>query len=157
ARLARRKFHRWIIALFLLAQIGGFAWMIGARFVESNWGHALPKFAVAAIFIWHLLGLPLALLTAVLALPFLLVRWLARRLRHRTEGATAASAANELSRRDFLGAAAAFAPPLFTISLTGVALAQLNNFRVRRLVLSFPALPAPLDGVTIVQVSDMHV
>ena len=56
-----------------------------------------------------------------------------------------------------MGAAAALAPPLFTIGLTGVALAQLNHFRVRRFTLSIPALPRALDGITIAHVSDIHV
>ena len=36
-------------------------------------------------------------------------------------------------------------------------MAQLNNIRVRRFVLSIPDLPKELDGTTIAQVSDMHV
>src|SRR5205823_11729855 len=61
------------------------------------------------------------------------------------------------TRREFLGFAAAVAPPLFTLSLTGIALNQLNRFRVRRFILSVAALPRALDGLTIAQVSDMHV
>jgi predicted MPP superfamily phosphohydrolase len=48
-------------------------------------------------------------------------------------------------------------PPVFTFSLTGIAMAQLNNIRVRRFVLPIAALPKELDGITIAQVSDMHV
>src|SRR5208283_2661257 len=65
--------------------------------------------------------------------------------------------ANSLTRREFIGAAAALAPPLFTMGLTGVALAQLSDFRVRRFTLSLPALPRALDGMTIAHVSDIHV
>jgi predicted MPP superfamily phosphohydrolase len=62
-----------------------------------------------------------------------------------------------MSRREFLGAAAALTPPLFTVGLTGVALAQLNSFRVRPFTLSIPTLPRALDGITIAHVSDIHV
>jgi predicted MPP superfamily phosphohydrolase len=64
---------------------------------------------------------------------------------------------NSPTRRDFIGACAALAPPLFTVGLTGVALAQLNDFRVRRFTLSIPTLPRALDGITIAHVTDMHV
>jgi predicted MPP superfamily phosphohydrolase len=62
-----------------------------------------------------------------------------------------------LTRREFIGAGAALAPPLFTIGLTGVALAQLSRFRVRRFTLSIPALPPALDGLTLAHVSDINV
>src|SRR2546429_3528301 len=48
-------------------------------------------------------------------------------------------------------------PPIFTFSLTGIAMVQLNNVRVRRFVLPISKLPKELDGLTIAQVSDMHV
>src|SRR5947208_5309073 len=49
------------------------------------------------------------------------------------------------------------APPVLTFGLTGIAMAQLNNVRVRRFVLPISKLPKELDGLTIAQVSDMHV
>ena len=61
------------------------------------------------------------------------------------------------SRRDFVRFAGAILPPVFTLSLTGIAMAQLNNIRVRRFVLRIAELPKELDGTTIAQVSDMHV
>jgi hypothetical protein len=64
---------------------------------------------------------------------------------------------NALTRRQFVGAAAALAPPLLTGGLTAVALSQLGQFRVRRLTLSIPSLPPALDGLTIAHVSDIHV
>ena len=48
-------------------------------------------------------------------------------------------------------------PPVFTFSLTGIAMAQLNDVRIRRFVLAIADLPKELDGMTIAQVSDMHV
>jgi hypothetical protein len=52
---------------------------------------------------------------------------------------------------------AALLPPVFTVGLTGVAMYQLNQVRVRRFVLPIADLPGALDGMTIAQVSDMHV
>jgi len=88
--------------------------------------------------------------------------WIVRRLTRVTRAwrnrpvATPASA-NSLTRREFIGACAVLAPPLFTVGSTAVALAQLNHFRVRRFTLSIPALPRALDGITIAHVSDIHV
>jgi predicted MPP superfamily phosphohydrolase len=64
---------------------------------------------------------------------------------------------SDWNRREFLRFAGAMLPPVFTLSLTGIAMAQLNNIRVRRFVLPIPELPKELDGITIAQVSDMHV
>jgi len=62
-----------------------------------------------------------------------------------------------LSRRQFLGVAAAVAPPLLNIGLTGIGVAQLTELRVRRFDLAIPALPKALDGTTIAHITDMHV
>jgi hypothetical protein len=64
---------------------------------------------------------------------------------------------NAPTRREFIGACAALAPPLFTVGLTGVALAQLNRLRVRCFTLSIPTLPRALDGITLAHVTDIHV
>src|SRR5205085_2822149 len=61
------------------------------------------------------------------------------------------------SRRQFLGFAAALTPPLFTLTLSGIAMSQLNRFRVRRFIIPVPGLPRELNGTTIAQISDMHV
>jgi hypothetical protein len=88
--------------------------------------------------------------------------WMIRRIARvrgvqRNRPAAAAANVNSPTRREFIGAVAALAPPLFTVGLTGVALAQLSHFRVRRFTLSIPTLPRALDGITIAHVTDMHV
>jgi predicted MPP superfamily phosphohydrolase len=158
ARLAKRRRLRRVIALFMGAQLLGLAWIIFARFLQENWGHSLPKSAASAVFIWHFLGLPLAVILIVALLPFLFFKMMARWFRRNRETASSSSVEQKTwSRREFVGFAAAIAPPLYTLSLTGVAMAQLNDFRVRRFALFIPELPSDLDGMTIVQVSDMHV
>lgn len=62
-----------------------------------------------------------------------------------------------VTRRQFLGACAAAAPPLLTFGLTGIAMSQLTEFRLRRFTLAIPSLPRDLDGLTIANVSDIHV
>jgi predicted MPP superfamily phosphohydrolase len=62
-----------------------------------------------------------------------------------------------LSRRQFLGVVLAAAPPMLDLSLATIAMRQLDRFRIRRFVLPIAGLPSDLHGLTIAQVSDMHV
>src|SRR5207237_8368789 len=77
---------------------------------------------------------------------------------HKTPAKVASAAeSNAWSRRDFLRFGAAMLPPVFTLSLTGIAMAQLNRVRGRRFVLSIVDVRKEYEGMTIAQVSDMHV
>ena len=149
---------RLFAALFMLAQIAGLLSLVGGRVLQSGWDRALPKFAVSAIFLWHFFGLALVLLLGVCVLPFWIVR-LTRGffLKKKTAVIAPVEERSGLSRREFLGIAAAAAPPLFTLSLSTIAMTQLNSFRVRRFELPVAGLPRDLDGLTIAQVSDIHV
>ncbi|MEY2439169.1 MAG: uncharacterized protein QOI34_554 [Verrucomicrobiota bacterium] len=158
-RIARRVWGRTVLSVFMAAQILSFIWLIGGRLLHLGWDRALPKFAVTAMFIWHFLGLGLLSLLGIALIPVLLV-WniVSKARRSRVHIPKPASdPAGHYSRRDFIGLTVAMAPPLFTLSLTGIALSQLNYFRVRRLVLPITNLPIALDHLTITQVSDMHV
>ena len=158
AGLANRGAWRSLIALFMSVQLLGLAWLIFGRLSHGGWDRWLPKFVITSVFIWHCLGLPLVLLIALAVLPILLVKaavtLIARR--HRSEPAAPADQP-AWSRRQFLGFAAATVPPLFTLSLATIAMSQLNHFRVRRFVLPIRNLPPDLNGMTIAQVSDIHV
>ncbi len=153
AKLAARNTWRRIAATFICAQVAGLLWIIFGRMFPSGGHHSLSKFAAAAIYIWHFLGLPLVVALGIFAAVPAAVRSLLRRDRAAGETATA----HEMTRRDFLGFAAAAAPPLFTFSLATVAMDQLNDFRTRRCTVPIPNLPRDLEGATIAQVSDMHV
>jgi predicted MPP superfamily phosphohydrolase len=159
ARLARRTTWRYFLALFMAAQLIGLAWLLSGRFSQTGWDRLLPKFALSCIFLWHCLGLPLTLLLGLLVLPIFLLKAIIGFFLRRSKATPAPVDLSEpaWNRRQFLAFAAAAAPPLFTLSLATIALRQLNQFRVRRFVLPIQALPADLHGVTIAQVSDMHV
>jgi uncharacterized protein len=158
ARIAKPTFARIAIAAFALAQLAGLIWLLTQRFAHAESRALFAKFAMAAVFIWHMILLPLLLLLTVALLPILamvvLIR-IARRLRNSNSAAVDASGA--LSRRQFLGVALAAAPPFFNLSLATIAMRQLDQFRVRRFVLPIVGLPSDLHGVTITQISDMHV
>lgn len=101
--------------------------------------------------IWHHFVLGVFLPVSIVAG----LTWLFLKLR-RTK-AKPPVAETDLSRRRFIGVAAAVAPPLFNLSLAGIATVQLNELRTRRIELGIPSLPKALNGMTIVQVSDLHV
>jgi len=158
AQIAKPTFARIATAIFALAQLAGLSWLLAQRFAHAESTALFSKFAMATVFIWHMTLLPLLLLLTVALLPILVMMALirsARRLRTLNPGAVKESGG--LSRRQFLGVALAAAPPLFNLSLATIAMRQLDQFRVRRFVLPIAGLPSDLHGLTITQISDMHV
>jgi predicted MPP superfamily phosphohydrolase len=159
ARLTRGKAWRRIIMLFMIAQIIGLGWIIFGRLLHPNWDRWMAKFAASSVFIWHFIGLSTLVLLGAALLPFVFIKMIMR-WRLRTRKLTTPPIDNRKgiwTRREFVGFASAFAPPLFTFSLASVAMAQLNQFRVRRLVVPVSKLPSDLEGLTLAHVSDMHV
>ena len=156
--LSRGSRWRYLNLAFLVFQVGGLAWLIGGRITHSGWDRSLPKFVVTALLTWHMMVLPVAITVLIVALTVTLmvssIRLIARGRRRRSDGPPSQEA---LTRRQFVGFAAGALPTLLTFSLTGVALRQLNDFRIRRLVIPIQGLPPDLHGMTIAQVSDMHV
>jgi uncharacterized protein len=158
ARIARPTFARITVAIFALAQLAGLIWLLSQRFAHAESMALLSKFAMATVFIWHMILLPILLLLTVALLPIVAMVALIRSARRpRNFNLTPADARGALSRRQFLGVALAAAPPLFNLSLATVAMRQLDQFRVRRFVLPIAGLPSDLHGLTITQISDMHV
>ena len=158
ARATNRKWVRAFVTIFMIAQTIGLIWLISGRFFQTDWDRWLPKSATAAIFIWHFIGLGLLSLLGIALIPILLVQQTVRISRRRRQPEEQLSDhRNHYTRREFLSVAAAITPPLLTLGLTGIALSQLNRFRVRHLVVPIRDLPRDLDGTTIAHVSDMHV
>ena len=153
ARLTNHGTARVIVSIFMLSMMIGLIAIIAARMSRGDWDRILPKFAVSAIFIWHFIGLGLLAIIGVLLIPIVLGQKI---LAHKVPAKVEQSATG-WSRREFLRFGAAMLPPVFTFSLTGIALYQLNQVRIRRFVLLIAGLPKELDGMTIAQVSDMHV
>jgi predicted MPP superfamily phosphohydrolase len=158
ARIAKPTFARIAIAIFALAQLAGLVWLLAQRFAHAESTLAFSKFAMATVFIWHMIVLPLLLLLTLALLPILAMVALVRSARRLCDcNPTAADTSGALSRRQFLGVALAAAPPLFNLSLATIAMRQLDQFRVRRFVLPIAGLPSDLHGITITQISDTHV
>jgi predicted MPP superfamily phosphohydrolase len=157
ARLTNHAIGRVLVSIFMLAMMFGLIAVIAARMYRGDWDRVIPKFAVSAIFIWHFIGLGLLSLIGLALIPILLGQKIVRVTRNAPIKVERSVQPSDWNRREFLRFAGAMLPPVFTLSLTGIAMAQLNNIRVRRFVLPIPELPKELDGITIAQVSDMHV
>jgi predicted MPP superfamily phosphohydrolase len=158
ARIAKPPLARIAVAIFALAQLAGLIWLLTQRFAHTESTALFSKFAMATVFIWHMILLPLLFLLAIALLPILAMVALTRSARRlRNCSLTPGDASGALSRRRFLGVTLAAAPPLFNLSLATVAMRQLDRFRVRRFVLPIVGLPSDLHGLTITQISDMHV
>lgn len=159
ARFTHLQLGRILVSIFMGAQMITLIWLIGARILQTGWDRWLPKFAVSALFIWHFLGLGLFALLAFGLVPVLVMQKFVRANRESSRRArmVATETQQTWNRREFLAFSAALAPALFTFTLAGVALRQLVDFRVRHFILPIPNLPVDLDGITIAQVSDMHV
>src|SRR6267378_8204401 len=157
ARLTNHGIARVLVSIFMLAMMAGLIGIIATRMYRGNWDRFIPKFAVSAIFIWHFIGLGLLSLIGLALIPILLGQKIGRIAHPAPIKVERSAQPSDWNRREFLRFAGAMLPPAFTFSLTGIAMAQLNNIRVRRFVLPITGLPKELDGTTIAQVSDMHV
>ena len=120
----------------------------------------MPQWALAVVYIWHLFVLPMVLIAMTIGGFGKLFLRLFKRQHVAIRGLS--FDANEgavvgPSRRQVLTAAMVAVPPLITAGAVGRAMSQIHDFRIRRFELPFPSLPAALDGMTIAQVSDVHV
>jgi hypothetical protein len=163
SRFMKGTLWRVLLGIFMAGQLVSMLSMLG------NWAWLLhmPKAGLVTVILWHFIGL--AFVSAILGALGIMRFWERRRAAKALTAKTQqnppvpvktnfpALTQRELSRREFFGACATLAPPLFTVGLTGVAMAQLEHFRVQRFTLSLPTLPRALDGITIAQVSDIHV
>ena len=149
-----RRWMRWVGGIFGALQFIGLAMILASRGGVAL-EEAIPRPLHSMIIFWHLLVL----------LPWLVWRSarglvvLAGKLARITRRAHVAPSRDDtgLTRREFLGTAAAFTPPLLTLAAAGIGETQLDGFRIRRMDVPVPNLPPALDGVTIAHVTDFHV
>ncbi len=122
---------------------------------------------LAITYIWHcLLLLPMLLLWAPYAVARGMVVGVRRLLRLRStaqigdrrskigdrRGETGA-----ISRREFARLLGVAAPAVVALGTAGVALWQMERFRIRRIEVALRQLPEALDGLTIAHVTDIHI
>ena len=158
-----RRWMRWTLGIFGALQAAGLTMILFSR-GGAGFEEMMPRPLHSMILAWHV----------VILLPWLawrivrgvaatigkiarLVRQVcvARDDRHAAPVMTNAEPA--VTRREFLGAAAALTPPMLTLAAAGIGEAQLDGFRIRRIEVPVPDLPPALDGMSIAHVSDFHV
>ncbi len=148
----RRLPRMWMrIAAFVwgTAQLSAMAAISLGRGGSPTFYDGLPRWVHSTVLVWHL----------IIVLPWLLIQLargivaLARRMAF--ERPTTADV-RSISRRDFITAAATFAPPMLSFGASALGETQLDDFRVRRLTVPLAELPAALDGITIAQLTDLH-
>lgn len=110
-------------------------------------------------YIWHILVLPVFLGSYAMVRT---VQWIQSRKTQRPASPPPAVTTQDtlpltLSRRDILGAAAAVMPVFACAGLTALATRELSGFDVSRVDLAIPGLPADLDGLKIIHLSDLHI
>jgi len=144
----------WAALGFALLQAGLLVFMVGSsRSLFGSWSETMPRVLNSWIFIWHLLFLPPWVIWTIAKG----LSALAKKISGYQARETAPEPATGWSRRQFLTAATVFTPPLITGATALASENWLEQFRVRRLVVPIANLPAALDGLTIAQVSDVHV
>ncbi len=148
----RPSWIRWTAVAFGAVQSLGLAAILLSR-GGPPLDEAIPRWLHSTILTWHL----------VILLPWMLWRLLLAvvalggRLFRGNGKFPAVATDAAMTRRDFLGAAAAFTPPLLSFGAAGIGEAQLDGFRIRRLDVPVPELPPALDGTTIAHLTDFHV
>ncbi len=145
---------RWVGGIFGALQFTGLVMILSSRGGLAL-EEAIPRPLHSMIIFWHLLVLlPWFVWRAARGLVVLAGKM--ARLTRRSHAAPSRED-DGLTRREFLGTAAAFTPPLLTLAAAGIGEMQLDGFRIRRMDVPVPNLPPALDGVTIAHVSDFHV
>jgi uncharacterized protein len=166
--LRRARLWRGLLALHMGGQLALVVVLLFGRLLSPDLPSRLPASLTAVAYLWHLLLLPGTLITwgllGIAAHVTRGVRWLRSRSAERpvpspvtSDPAPGAVPLPLASRRQFLGAMAAAAPPLLTGATVGISMARLDEFRVRPIALDVPHLPPELEGLRIAHVSDIHV
>ena len=144
-RLAAPEIMRRLVIGFIALQVAGLVMVIGSRFLGYQPGTGLGRPLLSLVTIWNML---IALPTAVLGGLALAIWWI---------GSAGLVAPEPPSAGREFGLALVALPMVVAIFGTAVSLWQLNRFRVRRMTLAIPNLPAALKGLTIAHLSDLHV
>jgi predicted MPP superfamily phosphohydrolase len=149
-----RRWMRWIGGVFGAMQFSGLVMILSSR-GGVTLDEILPRPLHSMILAWHVLillpWLAWRIVSGFIALGGKIVRAVRR------APAAEKSRSMGVTRREFLGATAAFTPPMLTLATAEIGEAQLDGFRIRRIEVPVPDLPPALEGVSIAHVSDFHV
>ena len=156
-KLPRATPWRAVLGVFMASQAVGLGLVLISRGFDTRFDGLLGSPWLTFIYIWHcLLLFPMLLLW----IPYSVAKWIVAGVRWLIRLRAAHHphpAAGGLTRREFAHLLATAAPALTTLGAAIVALWQIERFRIRRLTVALPGLPAALDGITIAHVTDFHV
>jgi uncharacterized protein len=153
----RAKLWRTIVGVWGGFMVGYLLFFIIFNSLARHAHAFLPVWAMAVVYVWHLLILPATILVMGGEQIAALAAWVARSRRPKSNPPHIEPSSDGISRRQLLATAVAMTPPLATFAATGIALQRVQRFRVRSIELALPQLPADLDGMTIAHVTDLHV
>lgn len=143
-RLAAPCLLRGSFALFFILQAVGIAVMVLAGVLRRQPGTGLGRPLLSLLMIWNLLlSLPTAVIAVLVAVVWRIASGPAIRELHPDERT--------------IGLLLAGFPLVLALVLTAVAVWQLGRFRINRLTVTIPNLPAALRGLTLVHLSDLHI
>ena len=154
---ALKHARRWRIAsgIFAATMLAGFIWVLLARRLHIAAMPPVPLLSL--VYIWHLIAMPLTLVTVIVVGLILATVKVFRKTRPKPAEAVESVQTAGPTRRQLISAAAAGLPPLVTAGLAGIAMPQLSEFRVNERDVPVAKLPPELEGLTIAHVSDVHV
>jgi len=149
-----RRWMRWTGTIFGALQFAGLTMILSSR-GGIGLEELFPRPVHSMILAWHvIILLPWLAWRTVRGLGMLAGK-VVRAVRHAPAVQPRAGAV--VTRREFIGTAAALTPPMLTLAAAGIGEAQLDGFRIRRMEVPVPDLPPALDGLRIAHVSDFHV
>jgi predicted MPP superfamily phosphohydrolase len=146
---------RGMLAIFMASQLA----YLAVLFVGSIFEHVpdiKPIYWPVCAYIWHLFLLPGSILAYLIEKGIGAVRKAVRCTDPELADKTSVSS-GRLTRRQALSAIGVALPPLITAGIAVPGTLGLGRFRVREVTLKLPTLPADLDGLTIAQVTDLHI
>ena len=151
------RLWRTLLAIFMALQMAYLFVALALPWEIRSSRSFIPMAYHTQAYIWHMIVLP------VLVLAMIWGKFRNRR-RHRTSNSNppptpspSTYSVTGPSRRQVLAATACAVPPLISASLGAAAMGTLSDFRIRRFTLRLPTLPREFDGMTIAQVSDLHI
>lgn len=160
AALRRARASKWMRRGFgwlVFLQIALILFVLFGRMNRLEIDEILPTPVQVVFFIWHPLVLVIAVIWLVCSILYLLRQIFRRPEKELLIRSLPLLDAPRFTRREFFSYMAALTPPVLAFGVSGIANAQLSEFRVRRLTVPLPQLPDALNGMTVVHLTDTHV
>jgi uncharacterized protein len=145
-----------LLILFALLMAGSLLAMLVSRSVGIRLEAWIPTPLLILVFVWHFIGLPVALMTGFLHQTSRAISGLRTRKRPDEPILPENAPVPGLSRREFFARIAVATPAVVAVGGGISAVGALDEFRIRKLIVPIRDLPSGIDGLSIAHVSDTH-